>query len=132
MRLHHVAYAVSDIGGGIEGFETLGFAPVGGTVEDGGRHCLIQFMGDGQGSLVELVAPTDGQSPVAREVAKARGKPHPYHICLEVGDIDGEVARLTERGLRPVTGIEPAPAIGNRRVCHLYGREVGLIELVGT
>jgi len=78
--------------------------------------------------LTELLAPVDESSPVTRILEK--NGVCPYHCCYEVDDIDDAVARL--RRMRYVATSKPVEAVAlqGRRVCFLYNKKVGLIELV--
>ena len=78
--------------------------------------------------LLELIEPLDETSPVFKVLSK--NGVTPYHICYSVKDIDKSVSEL--RSLRFVATSEPVPAcaLDYRKVCFLYNRNVGLIELV--
>jgi methylmalonyl-CoA/ethylmalonyl-CoA epimerase len=58
-------------------------------------------------SRIELLEATAEDSPIARFLAR-RGEGL-HHICFEVEDLAGELARLTTAGLRPM---DPQPRTG--------------------
>lgn len=64
------------------------------------------------GSEVELVRPTSDDSGLAKYLAK-RG-PGMHHVCLEVDDIEGMMARLKERGVRLINDTPKTGADGKR------------------
>ncbi len=76
----------------------------------------IAFLPLGE-SEIELVRPTTESSGVARFLAK-RG-PGMHHVCLEVADLDGTLARLREMGIRL---IHPEPLTGSdgRRLAFIH------------
>lgn len=79
-------------------------------------------------TLIELLAPTDDTSPLARFLAK-RG-PGLHHLCYRVDDIVAELDRLAASG---VELIDRAPRSGahGTRIAFLHPRSMGgvLVEL---
>jgi methylmalonyl-CoA/ethylmalonyl-CoA epimerase len=78
--------------------------------------------------MLELVAATSSDSPVTNILVKSG--PAPYHNCFEVDDLFESVASMKQLGFIRFSGIVPAIAFGNRKICFLYHKEVGLIELL--
>jgi methylmalonyl-CoA/ethylmalonyl-CoA epimerase len=78
---------------------------------------------------VELLEPTDPDTPVGRFLAK-RG-PGLHHIAYHVADLPGELARLAADGMELIDR-EPRAGAGGHRVAFLHPRSTGgiLIELV--
>jgi methylmalonyl-CoA/ethylmalonyl-CoA epimerase len=130
-RLHHVAVVVRDLDAAL-GFyrDRLGL-----TVElvlpiesDG---VTIAFLPVGE-SKIELVMPTDSSTGVARFL-ESRGEGF-HHVCLEVADVDAELARLAGEGIELIDraarkGAEGPVAFIHPRSCH--GVLVELIEASG-
>lgn len=79
-------------------------------------------------SLVELLEAQSAESPIGKFVAK-RG-PGIHHICFEVDDLDGTLARCRDAGIRL---IDQAPRIGaeGKRIAFLHPSATAgvLIEL---
>ena len=73
-------------------------------------------------------APVDENSPVNRTLDKMGVTP--YHCCYSVDDMEGAIARLKKIKFVPLIKAVEACAIGGRRVCFLFNKKVGLIELV--
>jgi len=78
--------------------------------------------------ILELVAAISSESPITNILAKSG--PTPYHNCFEVDDLTESIASLKQWGYRRLSAIVPAIAFGNRKICFLYHKEVGLIELL--
>ena len=78
--------------------------------------------------MVELLEAVDSSSPVNR-ILKDVGV-SPYHFCYVVPDMEDALRRL--RKMRFVILSKPveACALNNRRVCFVYNKNVGLIELL--
>ena len=77
---------------------------------------------------VELLEPINETSPVCKTLEK--NGVTPYHTCYTVDNIDEAIAEL--RKMRYVVVSKPveAVAIHNCKVCFLYNKNIGLIELV--
>ena len=83
------------------------------------------------GSEVELVHPTTDDSGLARFLEK-RG-PGMHHICLEVEDIEGMLARLKEKGIQLINE-QPKMRTDGKKYAFIhpksaYGVMVELYEL---
>jgi methylmalonyl-CoA epimerase len=96
------------------------------TVEQQGVDAALLDIGEGH---VELLAPLGPDTPVGKYLAK-RG-PGIHHVAYAVEDIDAELERLREAGLRL---IDETPRVGirNSRVAFLHPAAVGgvLTEIV--
>jgi len=80
------------------------------------------------GAEVELVMPTTEDSGIAKYLAK-RG-PGMHHLCLEVDDIHGMLARLKEMGVRLINE-EPRTGADGKRYAFIHPEASGgvLVEL---
>lgn len=96
LRLHHVGIVVENLDTAAASYEALGFA-------EGERHDIPEQQiraityRSGPG-WVELIQPTDPEGPIARYMAK-RGE-GTHHVAYAVDDIETELDRLREAGLR--------------------------------
>jgi methylmalonyl-CoA epimerase len=86
---------------------------------------------DAGSSRIELLEPTDENSPVARFLQR-RGEGI-HHLTLEVADLRGLLAQLASDGV-PVLGEAPRAGAGGREVAFLHPRAAGgvLVELVAA
>jgi methylmalonyl-CoA/ethylmalonyl-CoA epimerase len=80
------------------------------------------------GAEVELVMPTTQDSGIARYLAK-RG-PGMHHLCLEVDDITGMMARLKQQGVRLINE-EPRSGADGKQYAFIHPESTGgvLVEL---
>lgn len=80
------------------------------------------------GAEIELVRPTTEDSGLAKYLAK-RG-PGMHHVCLEVDDIDGMMARLKEKGIRLINE-SPRTAADGKRYAFIHPESTSgvLVEL---
>ncbi|MBX2800054.1 MAG: methylmalonyl-CoA epimerase [Myxococcales bacterium] len=128
LSLDHVAIAVGDLDEAIRRFaEDLGIALD--RVEDvASQKTRTAFHPVSGPTTVELVAPMDGEGPIATSLEK-RG-PGLHHLCFRTDDLDTDVARLRDRGWRFTTDA-PTPGAHGTRVMFVHPRSTGgvLIEL---
>jgi len=126
-RIHHIAIAVEDLDDATGRYaEQLGLPP--GSREDvTSARTRAQFFPVGE-SRLELVAPLGDGSPIDVHLRK-RG-PGIHHICLEVDDLEAEVARMRAAGMRFVTDEIQTGAHGSR-IIFVHPKSTGgvLIEL---
>lgn len=126
--LHHVGVVVPSLAEAIVFYrDVLGYA-IGPVHDVGDQRVRVVFVTRGD-SRVELLEPTDTRSGVARFLAE-RGRATLHHLCFEVTDLAGTLARLAGDGvelvdLTPRRGVEGL-------VAFIHPRAAGgvLIELL--
>ncbi|MCH2585745.1 MAG: VOC family protein [Planctomycetes bacterium] len=127
--VHHVSFTVSDMERSLDfyrgalGFEVLDYRTVAGSFAEtvttlkGVRMRIIHLSGYGQGlELIQyLAAAGQPEAPRTCDTGSA-------HLCYVVDDIEAEIARLSELGVRflsEVMTVEGGPNAGNRMVYFL-------------
>ena len=126
--LDHVAIAVPDLGEAVRRFcDDLGLT-LEGTEDVHSQKTRTAFL-PVRGTHLELVTPIGGEGPIADSLAK-RG-PGLHHLCFETDDLDGDVARLREKGWRFTTDA-PSAGAHDSRVIFVHPKSTGgvLLELV--
>ena len=126
-RYHHIGIAVNDIDVTAAVYTAAGYIMTE-TVFDPLQNVHICFLKKKGMPMLELLAPEDETSPVFKILQK--NGVTPYHFCYEVDDLDGAIKRLRKMRYVVVSKPLPAVAIDGRRVCFLFNRVVGLIEIV--
>lgn len=132
---HHIGMACHDIEVTARFYVDLGYKQ-GETVYDSLQNvkiCFLEYTGGGAANggsypIIELVSPYDDKSPVNKYLSK--NGVGPYHICYMVGDIERSILELRKKQFIAVSHPVPAVAFGGRKVCFLFNKAVGLIELV--
>lgn len=127
LELHHVGIVVADLEAALAAYERLGFT--------GGERWLmpqqqIEAVTFASGSgWIELITPTDPDSPIARFLAKRGDTMH--HVAYRTNDLEGELARLKDDGVRL---IDETPRTGTHgwRIAFLHPESCNgvLTELV--
>nr|WP_314779289.1 VOC family protein [uncultured Treponema sp.] len=78
--------------------------------------------------MIELIEPIDETSPVYKILQKSGVTP--YHICYEVENISDTITELKREKFIPLSKPVEAVAMSNKKVCFLFNKNIGLIELV--
>ena len=135
-RFNHIGVAVADIDDALSVYEKMfGYQVLSGPFDDPEQQARVVFVGPpgnfdrqvAQGFVLELIAPLDEKSHVARLLAKGGGA---YHVCYEVDDVEQTLADLREKGCLIVSDPVPAVAYTLRRIAWFYTPTRQLVELV--
>jgi methylmalonyl-CoA epimerase len=127
-KINHIGVAVHDLATALRFYhETLGLCLIE-TKELPERGLAIAFLKAGD-SLIELLAPLSADSQISSFLAR-RGEGI-HHICLEVDDIEAELARLKTEGTRLISENAEIGAEG-RPVAFLHPKSTHgvLLELI--
>ena len=127
MRFHHVGVITRELDAAIRLYETFGYALTR-RVNDHVQLAEIVLLERDDGPMVELVSPSDRRSPAMQWIKKLEAGA--YHTCYEVDDLKAAAATLADHGVRTVMEPVAAVAFDGRPVTFLWGRNVGLIELL--
>jgi methylmalonyl-CoA/ethylmalonyl-CoA epimerase len=121
-RIAHVGVAVPDLDVALAFYrDVLGLEAHGPEVADGATIVALPF-GDAQ---VELLAPLEPDSPIARFLAR-RG-PGIHHICYRVADLDAALGACRAAGYRLIDEV-PRLGAGGRRIAFVHpGATAGIL-----
>ena len=70
----------------------------------------------------------NSNAPINNLLKKAGASP--YHICYEVNNIEESIALLKKDKFMPVSKPKVSNAFDNHRVCFLFKKDIGLIEII--
>lgn len=124
-QIAHVGIAVPDMAAALSFYrDVLGLTPRAAETADGAAIVSLPF-GD---SEVELLAPADPGSPIAKFLAK-RG-PGIHHICYRVPDLDAALDACRAHGYRLVDET-PRRGAGGHRIAFVHPKATAgiLLEL---
>ena len=126
-KIDHIGIAVKSLSEAVPIWTAILGRNVSGEEEVPAEKVRVAFFGDGPGR-VELLEPTDPDSPIARHLEN-RG-PGIHHVCLAVSDLDAAVERAEAAGLEALPPRIRTGA-GGHRVAFFHPRSAGgvLIEL---
>jgi methylmalonyl-CoA/ethylmalonyl-CoA epimerase len=130
LQISHIGIAVKNISETKEMYRILGFEGTDGPYYidelQGVRALFIRK----DSIVLELLEPLhQGQASLIDNYLK--GTTHNmYHICYTCSDIDRTIQTLKKEHFRLLA--EPIPGIGfqDHRICFLYHRKLGIVELV--
>lgn len=126
--IDHIGIAVQDLESSVEAYSSQFGVSVEHreTVEAQGVEAVLLGVGS---SHIELLAPLGPDTPVGKYLAK-RG-PGIHHIAYRVADIESEIERLKEAGVRLIDE-KPRPGICDTKVAFIHPSSAGgvLTELV--
>jgi methylmalonyl-CoA/ethylmalonyl-CoA epimerase len=126
-HFHHIGYAVHDIMLTATFYIEAGWQ-MSNIQVDVIQNTKIAFLSKDGMPLIELVAPIDENSPVVKMLNKVGITT--YHICYEVENICDAITELRKQKYILLFNPVEAIALDNRRICFLYNKNVGLIEIL--
>ena len=126
-KFHHIGFAVKDIDATATVYEQGGYRRSA-SIFDPIQNVNICWLTKEGMPIVELLAPANEKSPVNKILEKVGVSP--YHCCYVVDNIDEAAAELKKQRYIMVSKPSEAVAFCGSRVCFLYNKNVGLIELV--
>ena len=126
-RIDHIAVLVEDIDTTLSFWRDALGIDLSHTTDVPAEMAQIAFLPVGA-SEIELVKPTSSDSGLARYLEK-RG-PGMHHICLEVDDILGMIARLQEHGVQMINA-EPRTSADGKKYAFVHPKSAGgvMVEL---
>lgn len=126
-RFHHIGVAVKDIDATAAIYEQGGYKRSA-SILDPIQNVNICWLTKEGMPTVELLAPVDKTSPVNKTLEK--NGVTPYHTCYVAESIEEAVVQLRKQKYVMVSKPAEAVAFCGSRVCFLFNKNVGLIELV--
>lgn len=126
-KFHHIGVAAKDIDATASVYEQGGYHRSS-SIFDPIQNVNICWLTKEGMPTVELLAPVDEKSPVNKTLEKVGVSP--YHCCYVVDNLEEAAAELRKQKYIMVSKPAEAVAFCGSRVCFLFNKNVGLIELV--
>lgn len=127
ISIDHIGYAVRDINETAAPYVAAGWM-LSEIYNEEVQHAKIAFLTKPGMTTIELVSPHEGPSPVDEFLEQ--GGVQPYHICYVVEDIMAALEALHEEDFMPLFWPVESVAMHDKKICYLYNKNVGLIEIV--
>jgi methylmalonyl-CoA/ethylmalonyl-CoA epimerase len=124
---HHIGVATKDIDATASVYEQGGYHRSA-VIFDPVQNVNVCWLTKEGTPTVELLAPVDEKSPVNHTLGKVGVSP--YHCCFIVDKLEEAVAELRKQRYVLVSKPAEAVAFKGSRVCFLFNKNVGLIEIV--
>lgn len=126
-KFHHIGVAVKELDSTASVYEQGGYKRSS-SIFDPIQNVNICWLTKKEMPTVELLAPVDEKSPVNKTLEKVGVSP--YHCCYVVDNLEDACVELRIQKYIMVSKPAEAVAFCGSRVCFLYNKNVGLIELV--
>jgi methylmalonyl-CoA/ethylmalonyl-CoA epimerase len=127
-RINHLAIVVEDVQAALSFWRDALGLELGKLERNDAEEVDIAFLPFPDGSEIELLAPINETSGVAKYLAKRGAGMH--HLCLEVDDIEATMNRLTNHGVQL---LNDAPKVNEHgtKYCFIHPKSAGgvLLEL---
>ena len=127
LKFHHIGVAVFDIDATAALYEQGGYRRSA-SIFDPVQNVNICWLTKDNEPTVELLAPVDDKSPVNKTLEKVGVSP--YHCCYVADNVEDAVTALRKQKYILVSKPAEAVAFNGSRVCFMFNKNVGLIELV--
>ena len=130
MVIDHIGLVVKSIEQGIEHWEKVfEYRQMTEVVTNSRQKVKVVFLCKENSLTVKLIEPTDETSSVFRFAMKGGGL---HHICFKCNDMNNELQRLSEMGLRVLKAPQPGEAFENENIAFIYAKHGLNIELIET
>ncbi len=127
MKFHHIGIACVDLKKSIDTYKNLGYSNSD-IIYDPLQKVNLCFLNKANSPLIELVG-SDENNSVLNNILKKNGT-SPYHTCYEINNINNQINSLIDKDyvliMKPIKAI----AFSNRKICFMYHRHIGVIELL--
>lgn len=126
-KFHHIGVAVKELDATALVYEQGGYKRSS-SIFDPIQNVNICWLTKKGMPTVELLAPVDEKSPVNKTLEKVGVSP--YHCCYVVDNLEDACTELRKQKYIMVSKPAEAVAFCDSRVCFLFNKNVGLIEIV--
>ena len=127
MLFHHIGIATESINKTSFYYLDAGYC-MSEVIFDPIQKVNIAFLTKDSMPIIELVEPVSDVSPVSNILKKSGVSP--YHICYHVVDINFSISELKKKKFVLLFKPVEAVALFNKKICFLYNKDIGLIELL--
>ncbi len=130
MVIDHIGLVVKSIEKGIEHWEKVfEYRKMTEVVVNSRQKVKVVFLCKENSLTIKLLEPIDEKSSVYKFAMKGGGL---HHICFKCNDMNKELQRLSEIGLRILTPPQPGEAFENENIAFIYAKHGLNIELIET
>ena len=130
MIIDHIAVAVKNLKKGVEHWEKVfGYYQMTEPVVNSRQKVEVVFLSKENSLPVKLVSPVDESSPLYSFAQKGGGL---HHLCFKCDDVNFEIERCKNFGLRVLIQPQPGEAFENENIAFVYAKQGLNIELIDT
>jgi methylmalonyl-CoA/ethylmalonyl-CoA epimerase len=130
MVIDHIAIVVRSLEQAIALWGTaFGYAPITSPVINSRQRVRVVFLAKEGSITIKLVEPADASSPVSALAARGGGL---HHLCFRCANLNDELIRLQQEGMRVLTDPQPGEAFDNEPIAFVYAGQGLNVELIET
>ncbi len=130
MVIDHIGIVVKSIEKGIEHWrDVFGYKQVTEIVINTRQKVKVVFLAKENSLTVKLTEPTEESSPIYSFAQRGGGL---HHLCFKCGDLNSQLKRLQEMGLRVLVPPQPGEAFENENIAFVFARQGLNIEIIDT
>lgn len=130
VKIDHIGIVVKSLPESVKHWEKVfGYEQYTEIVTNIRQKVKVVFMHKQDSLPVKLVAPLDESSPVFIFAKRGGGL---HHLCFRCEDLDKELKRLQDLGIRILTPPQPGEAFQNEKIAFLFAKQGLNIELIDT
>jgi len=130
MVIDHVGIVVKSLEKSIDHWQSVfGYRQMTEIVSNTRQKVKVVFMSKENSLTVKLLEPTDESSTVFALSRRGGGL---HHLCFKCMNMDEELVRCEEMGLRVLAAPQPGEAFENENIAFLFAKQGLNIELIDT
>lgn len=128
--IDHIGIVVKSLEEGVEYWKTVfNYEQLTKAVVNTRQKVKVVFLIKKDSLQVKLIEPTDTTSPVYAFAQRGGGL---HHLCFKCSNLEREISRLSNFGLRLLTEPQPGEAFEHEKIAFLFTKQGINIELVDT
>lgn len=130
MVVDHIGIVVKSLEKGIEHWRgVFGYKQMTEIVTNTRQKVRVVFLTKKDSLTVKLTEPTDESSPIYAFAQRGGGL---HHLCFKCDDLDAQLERLGELGLKVLVPPQPGEAFENENIAFVYSRQGLNLEVIDT
>lgn len=130
MVIDHIGLVVKSLEEGINHWKkAFGYRQMTSIVKNSMQKVNVVFLSKKNSLTIKLIEPVDESSLVYKYAMRGGGM---HHICFQCDDMNKELVRLGDLGLRVLTKLQPGEAFENENIAFVFAKNGINIELIET
>lgn len=130
MIIDHIGVVVKSIEDGIHQWTNVfGYKQLTEEVTNTRQKVKVVFLSKKDSVTIKLIEPVGAESPIYRFAKRGGGL---HHLCFKCGELQYEITKMTEIGLRLLSSPQPGEAFENEKIAFVYAKNGLNIELIDT
>jgi methylmalonyl-CoA/ethylmalonyl-CoA epimerase len=130
MFIDHIGIAVKSLDRSIAYWtKAFGYEQLTEIVINTRQKVKVVFLVKPESTTIKLIEPLDEGSPISAFVMRGGGL---HHLCFKCEQLQPEINRLQEQGLRLLVEPQPGEAFDNEKIAFLMAPDLLNIELIDT